>query len=644
MGLCQSLFSDAFSLSQRDVRETMEKMFAYHVENRNFSALVVRRSFKVYIKQFDPDHLYILKGEAEPYLSIDDKRLSQIQSDFKRDRFPEYTNLNLVIQESIIKNRQIRQEQAAKILAQETSIFNQSLPEEPYGYADTEKELEERVYFRLMRDVKRSLRRGGVTDVSPEIIQKILNFREKKVTALEDAYLPQGKTLDNHYLTLHMLKALAKSLDAHSGYYSPKEAYEIRAHLKKEFSGIGIVLREDFDGIYVADLVNGAPAHRSQKVDVGDTLIGLNNQSIEEKNFDEILEIMKGKSGSRLTLNLEKKEGKQIVAVEVIREKIVMNDDRLSLEVEPFADGVIGKINMPGFYDNGQDVSVEKDLREALRSLRSQGKIYGLVLDLRENSGGFLTQAIKVSAMFINGGIIVVSKYAEGEVSYARDVDGRHYYSGPCVVLTSKGSASAAEIVAGALQDHGVALVVGDERSYGKGSMQYQTLTDERAGAFFKVTVGRYYTASGRSPQVVGVKADILVPTLFHPYNIGERYLEYSISNDHLTDEVFHSLNKIKKGSFKERGAFTVPYLTPHLSQWRLMLSQLQESSQKRLTADENFQFFLKVANGYRPKRSKSLSRQESMKSNYGKDDLQMKEAVEIIKDMTLISSSSSLN
>ncbi|CCB88208.1 tail-specific protease Tsp [Simkania negevensis] len=637
-GLGQSLFSDDFTLAPSNVRETMEKMFAYHVENREFSPIVVRRSFKVYIQQFDPERLYLLKGEVEGFLSIDNRMVNQVIRDYRYDRFPAYAQLNQAIQKAIARQQKIRQEVVGKILREGPAVLSQPLPDEDYDYAKNSKELYERVYFRLIRDMKYSLKKKGVSDPSPELLKKILIFRESKVTLSEQSYLPQeSEELNNHYLTLHILKAMAKSLDAHSGYYSPKEAYEIRANLKKEFSGIGVVFREDFDGIYVADLIQGGPAHRSQQVEIGDALMGLNGQSVTEMHFEEVLDLMKGGSGSKVTLQLQKQKTKEQHTVQLVREKIVMNDDRLSVEFEPFADGVIGKINMPGFYDNGADVSAEKDLREALRTLRNHGKIYGIVLDLRENSGGFLTQAIKVSAMFINGGIIVVSKYADGEVSYARDVDGRHYYSGPFAVLISKASASAAEIVAAALQDHGAALIVGDERSYGKGSMQYQTLTDERATSFFKVTVGRYYTASGRSPQITGVKSDILVPTIFHPYNIGERYLEHPIASDQLTGEVFGSLNKVKKGSFRDREAISVPYLAPHPSEWRQMLSQLQANSQERLSKDRNFQFFLKIAEGYRPKRTGFQSRRESVVSNYGAEDLQMKEAVEIVKDMALI-------
>jgi carboxyl-terminal processing protease len=209
--------------------------------------------------------------------------------------------------------------------------------------------------------------------------------------------------------------------------------------------------------------------------------------------------------------------------------------------------------------------------------------------------------------------------------------------------LTSKASASAAEIVAQALQDFGVALVVGDERSYGKGSMQYQTITDEKAKAFFKVTVGRYYTASGRSPQIQGVQADVVVPTVFFPYNIGERYLEFPLSNDHLSGDVFHSLMNIKQNPYRDVASVAVPYLKPRETKWRQMLPRLIQNSQDRIDHNQNFQFFLKVGNGYRPKKVKGQTLADTQAENYGKSDLQMNEAVEIVKDMVSINRENSL-
>ena len=633
--------SEAFTLNLRDVRMTMDKMFAYHVENKEFSPLIVKRSFKLYIEHFDPDKTYLMKDEVEHFLSLNSGVINEVIKEYHQDRFSQYNDLNHMIQKAIHRHQKIREEQIKRLIKEGDEALSQSVTLSYPNYPSTTKEFKNRIYNHLLLQLKMYMKNRQVKIVTPALIQKILQYRGKKALAHETPYLEGSE----HILTLNILKALAKSLDAHTGYYSPREAYDIRASLKKQFSGVGVVLREDFDGVFVSDLVDGGPAQRSGQIEVGDILVAVDHRGMEDITFEQLLEVLKGKEGAKVTLGVKRQHmDPNVIHVDLIREKITMNDERLSFSVEPYGDGIIGKINVPAFYDNGGQISLDKDLKEALKTLKSEGEVKGLVLDFRENSGGFLTQAVKVSSLFINGGLIVISKYADGEVSYARDVDGRQFFDGPLVILISKASASAAEIVAQALQDYGVALIVGDERSYGKGSMQYQTLTDEKAKAFFKVTVGRYYTASGRSPQIQGVQSDILVPTMFFPYNIGEKYLEFPLSNDHLSGDVFHSLMNIKQGSYRSRARFTVPYLKPRESEWRQMLPNLNSNSKERLSRDQNFQFFLKVGNGYRPKRGRYQSGNKVIQQNFGVDDLQIKESVEIIKDMILMNSQKQLH
>jgi carboxyl-terminal processing protease len=629
--------SDPYALSLQNVRPTMDKMFTYHVENKEFSPLVVKRSLKIYLEQFDPDRIYLLKGEVEPYLAVTPRQTEEIIEHYNKGEFPIYWNLNLTIEKAIRRAEQIRQKLMARLIHEGEGALNVTPPLAYANYSSDENELKERIYGRLVAEVKAHLRARPKESMTPELIQKILNHRTKKIVAFEAGYLSPTE----HTLTLHMLKAMAKSLDAHTGYYSPREAYEIRTMLKKEFSGVGVVFREDFDGVYVSDLVPNGPAFRNGNIRVGDILVAVNHQGVEEMTFEELLELMKGRAGSKVTLGVKRSD--QVVHVDLIREKISMDDERVTYSSEPYADGIIGKIDVPAFYDNGGNINVSHDLREALRALKAEGNLKGIVMDFRENSGGFLSQAVKVSSLFINGGLIVISKYADGEVSYARDVNGQLFFDGPVVILISKASASAAEIVAQALQDYGVAIIVGDERSYGKGSMQFQTITDEKAKAFFKVTVGRYYTASGRSPQIQGVQGDVLVPTAFFPYNIGEKYLEYPLSNDHLSGDVFHSLMNVKQGSYRDVARFAVPYLKPRESQWRQMLPTLIRNSRDRIENNQNYQFFLKVGSGYRPKKVKTQNRSDAVKENFGVIDLQIQEAVEIVKDMIVLDRQNSL-
>ncbi len=280
----------------------------------------------------------------------------------------------------------------------------------------------------------------------------------------------------------------------------------------------------------------------------------------------------------------------------------------------------------------GMLTSADRDMREAIKKLKRQAPLNGLILDLRENSGGFLTQAVKIASLFVSRGVIVISKYSRGEVKYYRNLDGQLLFDGPLIVLTSRASASAAEIVAQALQDYGVALIVGDQETFGKGTIQYQTVTDSSAKSYYKVTVGRYYTVSGRSAQIEGVKADIVVPTIFSPYKIGERFLEYPLPSDQIAAVYLDPLTDV---DMRSRSWFQKHYL-PNLHQpedkWKRILPLLRENSRYRLASDKNFVHFLKEQEKKASSDSGRFKRGE--KSTWGDGDLQLSEALNIIRDM----------
>lgn len=630
-------------LKYSNVRQNMQNIFHYHVENKELSSTLIRRSFKIYIEQFDPEKLYLLKEEVLPFLELEDREIAKVTKQYERDQFDEYIRLNAVLEKAITRHRQIRAEVKEQVIR--ASSLSQGV-DHSTDYARNEEELRQRMFYKFSRLIELREKKDG-QQMGIEKRGKLLALYEKKFKRLEGYYYTadaQGSGMSTapaeHYQALHILKAMTKSLDSHSAYYSSDEAAELRAALKKQFQGIGIVLRESEEGVYISDLVTGGPAYLSGDVKVGDVLVAIDGHYAEEMAFDEVLEYLRGDEGSSVELTL-KREGQDVLNVRLKREKIVLHEERLTYTYEPYADGVIGKICLPGFYDNGEGINSEKDLREAIKELKNLGPLYGIVIDLRENSGGFLTQAVKVAGLFITKGVIVISKYSDGEIRYMRDLDGRMYYQGPVVLLTSKASASAAEIVAQALQDYGVALIVGDERTYGKGSMQYQTVTEEDAKAYFKVTVGRYYTISGRSTQIEGVKADILVPTAFAPYNIGERYLEYPLSSDQLDMDAVNS----GKGQYKSFQKKYLPSLQVKETLWKKMLPQLKANSEKRLAKDENFQIFLRKIRGELSESHANKNAKKNYKNNnFGVNDLQIKESVNIIKDMIYLNQSSALN
>ena len=614
------IFGSSQPLKYEHIPVAINEMLTYHVEYDRLNPLLIRRSFNLFITKFDPKQTYLLRSEVEPFYSISDQKAKTLLNNLNKGKVPEYIKLNKTIITSIQRARKIRAN-IKTLLLSKTDLDLMTPVIVQTGFPENESELYQLTTQMMQNWLVYFAADKGVDTIDQPDRLNILNYFEKKRRAHEDQYLISFEKPEPSF-SLNILKSLAASLDAHSMYYSPSEAVEIRTILLKQFCGVGLHLKEGVEGSYVASLIANSPAARAHVIEKGDLLKQINGSNVEKLYFKDVLKMIEGPQDSKVTFLFEKPVTNEKIQVTLQREKISLEAERILVSSEPFGDGVIGTITMNSFYENDEGVSLEMDIREALKDLRSQGPIYGLVIDLRSNAGGFLNQAIKTAGLFIKSGVVVIAKYSGDQIHYQRDLDPRSYYSGPLVVLTSKASASAAEILAASLQDEGVAVVVGDEKSYGKGTMQYQTLTDPNARDFFKVTVGRYYTVSGKSTQIDGVRADIVVPTFYAPYQIGEKFLRYPLSSENLTGKknIKDEVNKIFN-AYKERKNHHLERIIP----------QLKANSAKRLKDDPNFEDFVEEV------RQKKFGVAAGKESTYGKDDLQMKEAVAVIKDMIIL-------
>lgn len=601
-----------------------------HVEHTEISPLLLKRASKIFIEQFDTSKMYFLESEVQAFAQISKKKLENGINQYRKDDLSNFIEINHAVGKAIKRTRQWRQEYEKELILSVQDI--QSAREETFlSFADTEEQLKNRVHNQLSYILLEEKKLNQLDEWSPHDREKIFNLWERRFQSKEATYLAKNSE-EEHYLAIHSLYALAKSLDAHSSYFSPEEALEMRAILEKQFEGVGVVLREGINGVIIENLVKGGPAEKSQKVQVGDQIVQIGKAKVSDMSYSEVLTAFKGDGSKELQLGLKRKGDARIHTVILQREKITMDDERLKCHSTPCGNGHIGILTLPSFYEGGHLTSAERDMREAIKKLKKQAPLKGIVLDLRENSGGFLAQAVKVAGLFVSQGVIVISKYARGEIKYLRNLDGQLQFDGPLIVLTSRASASAAEIVAQALQDYGVALVVGDQETYGKGTIQFQTVTDKDAKAFYKVTVGRYYTVSGRSTQIEGVKADIVVPTIFSSYRIGERFLEYPLPSDQVSAAYIDPLTDI---DFRSRTWFQKNYL-PNLHQpqdkWKKNLTQLRGNSKYRLASDKNFVQFMQEQEKKVGRSSRHFKRGEA--STWGEVDLQMAEALNILKDM----------
>lgn len=627
--LTASLHAD-FELKRTDVRQTFEEMVHFHVEQHEINPLLMSRALKLFVERFDTYKMYLTRSEAQTFFSLPPGLVEKGIEAYYADDLSLFNQASSLLSVAVQRAQEWRREIERELTLSAYDV--EATRGEAYlSFSSNEDQLKGRIRKQLIRILMQEKALNSLDNWTPKDREKIFSLWEGRFDRKEKEYLASGDQ-GEHYLALHTLKALGVSLDAHSTYFSPEEALEMRTSLEKQFEGIGVVLREGIDGVIIADLVDGGPAQKSGRINPGDQIIEVDGAPIAEMTYSEVLAAMKGKGGKELRLTLKRGTSSQVEEITLTREKIMMNDGRLKAEAIPCGDGQIGILNLPSFYEGSHATAADGDMREAIQKFKRQGPLKGIILDLRENAGGFLTQAVKISGLFITKGVIVISKYARGEIKYLRNLDGRLHFDGPLIILTSRASASAAEIVAQALQDYGVALIVGDEETYGKGTIQYQTVTDKEAKAFYKVTVGRYYTVSGRSTQIEGVKADIVVPTIFSSYKIGERFLEYPLSNDQVAAAYVDPLSDI---DYKNRSWFQKNYL-PGLHQpqekWYKVLPQLKANSEMRLQSDKNFSLFMTAQTKLKGSPSRSFRRVSN--PPWGDEDLQLGEAINIMRDM----------
>ncbi len=613
-----SLFFFSFSLfakqlEERDVPKVMSLFLEYHIESKSITSSILHRMVKNYIEMFDGEKSYLLKNEVMPFLSLSDQKSERVIQELKEGNYSFFYQLDAQFTRAIQRARVSRTFLKTVLMSQledpKARKINRS------EYAESEKELFLRqkntlINFYIVQNKKRDLS-------SSQQKGKLFTLFEKRMSRFENEYLLKTKNLKEHYFVLHILKAFARSLDAHTAFFSEEEAQEMRVSLEKQFEGIGVVLMESVEGVMITDLISNSPAKRSGQIQVGDIIVQINRQSVENLAFEEVLKILKNRD-REIILGLRRGEKSQFFSVTLTSAPISMEEESLTYSYEEVEGGIIGKLILKSFYENDSGRSSEREIKAAIVELKKKGTLKGLILDLRENSGGFLSQAIKVASLFIENGVVVVSKYGQ-ELKYMRKVEGQPEFKGPLVVLTSKLSASASEIVAQALQDYGVALIVGDEKTLGKGSIQYQTVTAEKSDYYYKVTIGKYYTVSGRSTQINGVKADIVVPSIYAPYEIGERFLEYALSADSIRPAYSDSLADLEP---RLKALLEKKYL-PNLQRkelfWQKHLSVLKTNSVKRMVNDEHF---------------KRLLTGEEREFTFSFDDCQMQEATHILQDM----------
>lgn len=306
--------------------------------------------------------------------------------------------------------------------------------------------------------------------------------------------------VDDKELLENAIRGMLEGLDPHSAYLDEDSYKDLQEGTSGEFGGLGIEVGMENGFVKVISPIDDTPAQKAG-IKAGDLIIKLDDRSVKGMSLNDAVDIMRGKPGDPITLTIIRESEEKPLVITVVRDIIKTK----SVRFETLEPG-FGYLRISSF----QSHTVE-NLRQAIYQLKedNSGKLKGIVLDLRNNPGGILTAAVGVSDMFLNKGMIV---YTEG-----RKKDSKLKFNAkpnaklpdvPLIVLVNAGSASASEIVAGALQDHGRGIIMG-EKTFGKGSVQ--TILPMNNNAALKLTTARYYTPNGRSIQASGITPDIII-------------------------------------------------------------------------------------------------------------------------------------
>ena len=330
-----------------------------------------------------------------------------------------------------------------------------------------------------------------------ENLYKNLELFTKVLSIVKKDYV-EDKTYKD--LIYGAINGMLSSLDPHSSFLPPDSFKEMQVETKGEFGGLGIVITIKDGILTVVSPIEDTPAYKAG-IKAGDKILKINGESTKDLTLMEAVKKLRGKPGTKVTISIFREGFKKLKDVTITRAIIKIKSVKKKMY-----ENNIAYIRITQFQER-----TTRDLKKALKDLQKEyGEIKGLVLDLRNNPGGLLSQAVGVSDVFLKKGLIVYTKGRVENSSYkffAHDDGDEGNY--PIVVVVNAGTASASEIVSGALQDHKRAIIIGTQ-TFGKGSVQ--TIIPMDDGSAIRLTTAKYYTPSGRSIQAEGIKPDIEVP------------------------------------------------------------------------------------------------------------------------------------
>ncbi|MDT3696881.1 MAG: carboxy terminal-processing peptidase [Ignavibacterium sp.] len=528
----------------------------YHYKQIEINDSLSEKIFDRYLKVLDNGKNYFLKSDIDKLTFYKDKlddNLLDGNLDFYFETFNLYRqrfNERLHIIDSLLNTE-------FDYSADESFEYNR----DKSNWAKDKSELDELWRKRLKNDALTYKLNGK----DWEFIQKTLRKRYRNLANFINQYKPED-------VFQFAMNSFTENIDPHTNYLSPVSSENFKIDMSLSLEGIGARLQTEDDYTKIVEIIPGGPAHKSKLLKADDKIIGVaqgNDGEFEDIigwRITDAVKLIRGKSGTTVRLQIIK-AGSDLnskpIEITLVRDKIKLEDQAATgkvLEIlnddKPFR---IGVIDIPKFYSDfeaqrkgdGDFRSTTRDVRKLIDSL-SKENISGIIIDLREDGGGSLQEAIELTGLFIKDGPVVQVKNSDGKIDIAKDPDPQIVYDGPLAVLVNRFSASASEIFAGAIQDYQRGIIIG-EQTFGKGTVQnlidLNRVSSNKNNTLgqLKITIAKYYRVSGASTQNLGVIPDITFPSAIDPKDFGESAEPSALPYDEINPASFNKFEDLKK-------------------------------------------------------------------------------------------------
>ncbi|HEV7231447.1 MAG TPA: carboxy terminal-processing peptidase [Bacteroidia bacterium] len=554
----------------------MQNLNATHFKPQELNDTFSAHVYDLYLKRLDFNKKILLKEDVD--------KLSKYKykiDDLVKQNSLEFFNLSM----EIVTNRTKEDQQYYRDILSKPFTFTENesveLNPEKFKYAANKDELREgwrkylkyQVLFRVheaMNEQEKALAKKD-TSYKVKTAVEIEADARKKVMKVQDELFDRLNKVDRDDRFSLYLNCLVGVFDPHTEYFRPVERDNFDMALSGQLEGIGAQLQEKENEIKVSSIVPGSPSWRQGKLKAGDIILKVaqgNGEPVEVSGMklDNVVKLVRGKKGTEVRLTV-KKVGGGTELISIIRDIVVLEETYAHSDLLKANGETIGYIKLPTFYADFKRMggrSSATDVRNELIKLKAE-HVDGVVLDLRDNGGGSLSDVVDMAGLFIDKGPVVQVKSRTGAQTILEDHDESIVYDGPLVVMVNSGSASASEIMAAAIQDYKRGIIMGSSSTFGKGTVQQFADLDEYLSSNFasyrplgsvKVTRSKFYRINGGATQLKGVVPDIILPDRYMYLDLGERELDYPMKWDEISKAPYntwklHPLNyeKLRKNS-----------------------------------------------------------------------------------------------